>query len=124
MGWITSLSCSIYTLRSFHSSSFVSTMLNWLESIFLAPCLLRIRFMAIDLIFLLSLLAPWLKTFLVSAPTAPLEEPLIRPRPHSRTTLWYKATVSVTALLALAYAALGANRHRVIGTESWSGVKQ
>ncbi|KAL1543077.1 multidrug resistance-associated protein 4 [Salvia divinorum] len=102
MGWITSLSCSISTLRSFHSSSFVSPMLNWLESIFLAPCLLRIRFMAIDLIFLLSLLAPWLKTFLVSAP---LEEPLIRPRPHSRTTLWYKATVSVTALLALAYAA-------------------
>ncbi|KAL1543076.1 multidrug resistance-associated protein 4 [Salvia divinorum] len=90
MGWITSLSCSISTLQSFHSSSFVSTILNWLESIFLAPCLLRIRFMAIDLVFLLSLLAPWLKTFLVSSPAAPLEEPLIRPRPrpHSRTTLW------------------------------------
>lgn len=82
--------------------------LTWLEFIFLSPCMQRILFLAVDLVFLLALLVLALKRvygrFLVgpNSNSKFLEKPLLEGSSlHSRTTLWFKVTFVVVALLAL-----------------------
>ncbi|KAH6831928.1 multidrug resistance-associated protein 4 [Perilla frutescens var. hirtella] len=107
--WLTSLECSTSIVQSSDNSSSFSVMLKWLEFIFLAPCMQRILFLAIDLVFLLALLVLALKRlynrFLIGRNS--LEKPLLGVDSSGlRITLWFKATFVVIALLASAYAAV------------------
>ncbi|KAL0348666.1 UNVERIFIED_CONTAM: ABC transporter C family member 4 [Sesamum angustifolium] len=109
VSWLTSLECS----ASVDDSSSFSTVLHWLEFIFLSPCPQRILFSAINLLFLLTLVVLVLKRLYFrflngrNLGSSVLEKPLLGGDSHSfRITLWFKASFVVTALLASAYAVL------------------
>lgn len=105
MPFLASMDCSTSIVQS-SDSSLLSTALNWLEFIFLSPCMQRIMFLAIDLVFLLALLVLALKRvyFSRTSNSKLLEKPLLEASaPPSRITLWFKLTFVVVALLAAAH---------------------
>lgn len=109
--WITSLSCSSSVTISSGENPF-SLILKWLRFIFLSPCPQRVLLSSIDLLFLLILVAfsvqKLYSRFLSGGRFGPtLDKPLIGTgRALLRTSLWFKLTLAVTALLALCYGAL------------------
>ncbi|KAL0414738.1 UNVERIFIED_CONTAM: ABC transporter C family member 14 [Sesamum radiatum] len=109
VSWLTSLKCS----ASVDGSSSFSTVLHWLDFIFLSPCPQRILFSAINLLFLLTLVVLVLKRLYFrflngrNSGSSVLEKPLLGGDSHGFIlTLWFKASFVVTALLASAYAVL------------------
>ncbi|KAK4425861.1 ABC transporter C family member 4 [Sesamum alatum] len=113
VSWFTSVECSASVVQSSDDSSSFSTVLHWLEFIFLSPCPQRILFSAVNFLFLLILVVLVLKRlysrFLNGQNTASslLEKPLLGADSHGfRISLWFKALFVVTALLASAYAVL------------------
>ncbi|KAL0457410.1 UNVERIFIED_CONTAM: ABC transporter C family member 14 [Sesamum latifolium] len=113
VSWLTSLECSASVIQSSDGSNSFSTALHWLEFIFLSPCLQRILFSAINLLFLLTLVVLVLKRLYFrflngrNSGSSVLEKPLLGADSHGfRLTLWFKASFVATALLASAYAVL------------------
>ncbi|KAH9786393.1 ABC transporter C family member 14 [Citrus sinensis] len=107
-GWITSLSCSSSVVQSSEDTS-VSLILHWLRFIFLSPCPQRALLSFVDLLFLLALIVfavqkLYSKFTASGLSSSDISKPLIRNnRASVRTTLWFKLSLIVTALLALCF---------------------
>ncbi|XP_051141959.1 ABC transporter C family member 4-like [Andrographis paniculata] len=105
--WITTLSCSIYVVQSSSSSSVSSTVIQWLRFIFLSPCPQRALLSIVDVIFLILILAfAVLKLKSRSASSSQhnseIHDPLIgNKRVVVSTNLWFRITLSATAILAV-----------------------
>ncbi|KAG4170165.1 hypothetical protein ERO13_A12G131000v2 [Gossypium hirsutum] len=84
-------------------------MIQWLRFIFLSPCPQRALFLAVDLLFLLTLLCfafhklnPRLSGNIHGS--SDINKPLIRcNRALTRTTIWFKLSLIVTLVLAFSY---------------------
>ncbi|KAK8322201.1 hypothetical protein V6Z12_A12G151600 [Gossypium hirsutum] len=106
--WITSLSCSSSVILSSKETS-IPVMIQWLRFIFLSPCPQRALFLAVDLLFLLTLLCfafhklnPRLSGNIHGS--SDINKPLIRcNRALTRTTIWFKLSLIVTLVLAFSY---------------------
>ncbi|KAI9112741.1 hypothetical protein K1719_016244 [Acacia pycnantha] len=111
--WFTSLSCSSPGKQA-QDGTFLSTLAQWLEFVFLSPCPQRALLTAIDvvLIFVLFVLAvKKLYSRFTSngdhpAAASELDKPLIRRHNGDfiRTTTWFKLTLVVTVVLTILYA--------------------
>ncbi|KAL9430732.1 hypothetical protein AB3S75_026014 [Citrus x aurantiifolia] len=107
-GWTTSLSCSSSVVQSSEDTS-VSLILHWLRFIFLSPCPQRALLSFVDLLFLLALIVfavqkLYSKFTASGLSSSDISKPLIRNnRASVRTTLWFKLSLIVTALLALCF---------------------
>ncbi|KAB2052677.1 hypothetical protein ES319_A12G139200v1 [Gossypium barbadense] len=106
--WITSLSCSSSVILSSKETS-IPVMIQWLRFIFLSPCPQRALFLAVDLLFLLTLLCfafHKLNSRLSGNihGSSDINKPLIRcNRALTRTTIWFKLSLIVTLVLAFSY---------------------
>ncbi|XP_021820067.1 ABC transporter C family member 14-like isoform X2 [Prunus avium] len=106
--WITSSSCSPSVVQSSEDTS-VAAIFQWLRFIFLSPCPQRALLSSVDLLFLLSLLAfsilkLYSKFVSNGHQSSELNKPLIRnSRAHLRTTICFKLSLTVSALLTLCY---------------------
>ncbi|KAL8481532.1 hypothetical protein ACS0TY_027874 [Phlomoides rotata] len=112
MPWLTSLECSASMLESSHKSSSISVILNWFEFIFLAPCSQRLLFSAINLVLLLMFIVSALKRVYSrylgrnSSPSL-IEKPLLEGVSlRFRADLWFKVSIFVVVVLALAHSVL------------------
>lgn len=107
-GWIKSLSCSSSVVQSSEDTP-VSLILHWLRFIFLSPCPQRALLSFVDLLFLLTLIVFAIQKlyskFTASGfSSSDISKPLIRKnRAPVRTTLRFKLSLTVTALLALCF---------------------
>ncbi|KHG28682.1 ABC transporter C family member 4 [Gossypium arboreum] len=106
--WITSLSCSSSVILSSKETS-IPVMIQWLRFIFLSPCPQRALFLAVDLLFLLTLLCfafHKLNSRLSGNihGSSDINKPLIRcNRALTRTTIWFKLSLIVTLVLPFSY---------------------
>ncbi|KAK2990621.1 hypothetical protein RJ640_019901 [Escallonia rubra] len=105
--WITSLSCSSSVISKSSEDTSVSLVLKWLSFIFLSPCPQRALLSSVDILFLLCLavfaIGKLYSRFTSKEnPSSEISRPLIkRERALIKTTLWFKLSLAVTALLAL-----------------------
>jgi ATP-binding cassette subfamily C (CFTR/MRP) protein 2 len=109
--WLTSLSCSRSIVGSLDDSSPFLVFVQWLTFIFLTPCPQRLLFSCIDLIFLLALIVISIQNLYSRFSSngnvsSSICKPLLRSESHCRITLWYKLSILVTTLLAIAYTVL------------------
>ncbi|KAK7303787.1 hypothetical protein RJT34_14704 [Clitoria ternatea] len=107
--WLTSPSCSPLAIDS--SSSSAQLIVQWLRFIFLSPCPQRVLLSAVDLFFLLSLLAfavhRLYSRFTYNVNSNPtITKPLLQEDSDYKITLWFKLPLLVTTLLAIAYTVL------------------
>ncbi|KAI7992748.1 ABC transporter C family member 4 [Camellia lanceoleosa] len=111
--WITSFSCSSSVAQSSEDTA-PSPIFQWLRFIFLSPCPQRALLSSIDILFLLALIVFSIQKLYSKFASggrhagSDINKPLIR---NGRavvlqTTLWFKLSLIVTVLLALAYTIL------------------
>ncbi|GMQ00070.1 hypothetical protein CsSME_00047298 [Camellia sinensis var. sinensis] len=111
--WITSFSCSSSVAQSSEDTA-LSTIFQWLRFIFLSPCPQRALLSSIDILFLLALIVFSIQKLYSKFASggrhagSDINKPLIR---NGRavvlqTSLWFKLSLIVTVLLALAYTIL------------------
>ncbi|XAR58448.1 Xenobiotic-transporting ATPase [Bertholletia excelsa] len=106
--WVTSFSCSGSGVESSEDTS----IFYWLRFVFLSPCPQRALLSTVDLLFLLVMLIfaiqkLYSRFISLNHPSSEINKPLIRNNgavPGS--TLWFKLSLIVTALLALSYTVL------------------
>ncbi|CAL5437334.1 unnamed protein product [Camellia sinensis] len=111
--WITSFSCSSSVAQSSEDTA-LSPIFQWLRFIFLSPCPQRALLSSIDILFLLALTVFSIQKLYSKFATgghhagSDINKPLIRNGRAvvHRTTLWFKLSLIVTVLLALAYTIL------------------
>ncbi|KAE8693739.1 ABC transporter C family member 4 [Hibiscus syriacus] len=105
--WITSLSCSGSVIESSKETTSIHVVFQWLRFIFFSPCPQRALFSAVDIFFLLTLLcfaAHKLYSRGNSHGSSGTNTPLIRNnRDFLKTTIWFKLSLTVTAVLAFSY---------------------
>ncbi|KAF8401477.1 hypothetical protein HHK36_012416 [Tetracentron sinense] len=112
VSWITSFTCSSSFIHSTENTSYISIIFQWLRFIFLSACPQRALFSSINLLFLLTLLVFSIQKLYSrfcshGNPSSSINKPLIRNnRSHLRTTLWFKLSLFLTALLAVSYTIL------------------
>ncbi|KAK7356408.1 hypothetical protein VNO80_15679 [Phaseolus coccineus] len=98
--WLTSLSCSFNATPN---------LPHWLRFIFLSPCSQRVLLSAVDVLLLLTLfvfaLVKLYSRFTSNGnANSQLDKPLIRHnRVSVRTTVWFKLTLTATAVLTILY---------------------
>ncbi|KAK7329441.1 hypothetical protein VNO77_23610 [Canavalia gladiata] len=125
--WLTSPSCSSLAMDS--SSSSPQLIVQWLRFIFLSPCPQRVLLSAVDLVFLLSLLAfaayKLYSRFTSNAnSTSTITKPLLQDKDSDyRVTLWFKLPLLVTTLLAVAYTVLGILAFTQTNFVSWTVIE-
>ncbi|KAL5710247.1 hypothetical protein ACHQM5_020836 [Ranunculus cassubicifolius] len=110
MSWITSQSCSSSVIHSLDDKSPLSLILHWLGFIFLSPCPQRILFGSIDVLFLVILFVFAIQKLCSRSRSSrdddSITKPLIKNRAQISTTVWFKVTLSLTALLAISHVVL------------------
>lgn len=107
--WMTSLSC-ISPVKQTSGETFISTLPQWLRFIFLSPCPQRALFSAVNVLLLfifftfgLTKLYTKFTTSNGGSPTE-LNKPLIGyNRSCVKTSVWFKLTLTATAVLAILY---------------------
>ncbi|TKY72603.1 ABC transporter C family member 4 [Spatholobus suberectus] len=121
--WLTSPSCSSLAIDS--SSPSAQLLVQWLRFIFLSPCPQRLILSALDLVFLLSLLAfaahKLYSRFTSNATSnSTITKPLLPEKDSDyKVTLWFKLPFLVTTLLAIAYTVLGILAFTQTNLASW-----
>ncbi|KAG5084111.1 hypothetical protein JHK84_054149 [Glycine max] len=100
--WLTSLSCA-FPEKQTSGYTFVSTLLQWFEFIFLSPCPQRAILSFIDVVLLFFLFVFAVTKFWKRSTN--LNEPLIRNNNNISIflTTWFKLTLTVAILLTLVY---------------------
>ncbi|RDX86659.1 ABC transporter C family member 14, partial [Mucuna pruriens] len=119
--WLTSPSCS--------SLAVDSSLVQWLRFIFLSPCPQRLLLSALDLIFLLSLLAfvahkLYSRFTSNTTSTSTITKPLLPEKDSDyKVTLWFKLPFLVTTLLTIAYTVLGVLAFTQTNISSWEHIE-
>ncbi|XP_057956916.1 ABC transporter C family member 4-like [Malania oleifera] len=109
--WLTSLKCSSPVVHSSDNTAF-SVAVHWLRFILLSPCPQRVLLSSIDLLFLVTLLVFLIQKFFSRLSSngnssSSIDKPLLgNSRSFSRISLWFKLTLLVTTVLAIAYTVL------------------
>ncbi|KAG8477649.1 hypothetical protein CXB51_030717 [Gossypium anomalum] len=107
--WVTSLSCSSSVIESSKEATFLPVIFQWLRFIFLSACPQRALFSAVDVLFLLTVLCFAIHKLYSRFSShrhgsSDINKPLIRNnRTLLRTTVWFKLSLIVTAVLAFSY---------------------
>ncbi|PPD75585.1 hypothetical protein GOBAR_DD27494 [Gossypium barbadense] len=107
--WVTSLSCSSSVIESSKEPTFLPVIFQWLRFIFLSACPQRALFSAVDVLFLLTLLCFAVHKLYSRFSSnrhgsSDINKPLIRNnRTLLRTTVWFKLSLIVRAVLAFSY---------------------
>ncbi|MBA0652895.1 hypothetical protein Goklo_020119 [Gossypium klotzschianum] len=107
--WVTSLSCSSSVIESSKEATFLPVIFQWLRFIFLSACPQRALFSAVDVLFLLTLLSFAVHKLYSRFSSnrhgsSDINKPLIRNnRTLLKTTVWFKLSLIVTAVLAFSY---------------------
>ena len=121
--WLTSPSCSPLAVDS--SSPTAQLVVQWLRFIFLSPCPQRLLLSAMDLIFLITLLAfaaqRVYSRFSSNANfSSSITKPLLQDKDSDyKVTLWFKLPFLVTVLLAAAYTVLSILAFTESNLASW-----
>ncbi|WJX23543.1 ABC transporter C member 14 [Trifolium repens] len=124
--WLISPSC---TLIDSSSSSTPNIILQWLTFLFLSPCPQRVLISALDSLFLLSLLAfaahkLYSRFNSRTNSTSSITKPLLQEKDSDyRITFWFKLSLLVTILLAVAYAVLGILAFTQTKVSSWKQIE-
>ncbi|RYR13168.1 hypothetical protein Ahy_B04g070294 isoform H [Arachis hypogaea] len=125
--WLTSSSCSPLSVDS--SSPTSQLVAQWLRFIFLSPCPQRLLLSAIDLIFLITLLAfaaqKIYSRFSSNANSgSTITKPLLQDKDSDyKVTLWFKLPLLVTSLLALTYTVLSILAFTQSNLASWRQIE-
>lgn len=107
--WLTSFSCSSTLIQS---QSSVPLIIQWFRFIFLSPCPQRALLLTIDVLFLFTILIFALQKLhrkFISRDDShsDITKPLIRnERTTVKSSIWFKVSLIITLLLALAYTVL------------------
>ncbi|KAE8681622.1 ABC transporter C family member 4 [Hibiscus syriacus] len=107
--WITSVSCSSSVIESSKETTSITVVFQWLRFIFLSACPQRALLSAVDLLFLLTLLCFAVHKLYSrfsgnSHGSSDINKPLVRNnRAVLKTTVWFKLSLIVTAVLAFSY---------------------
>ncbi|KAL2341766.1 hypothetical protein Fmac_009706 [Flemingia macrophylla] len=119
--WLASPSCSPLDIDS--SSPSAQLLLHWLRFIFLSPCPQRLLLSAVDLVFLLFLLAfaaHKLYSRFTSNSNSTITKPLLQDKDSDyKVTFWFKLPFLVTTLLATAYTVLAILAFTQTSLGSW-----
>ncbi|XP_061370562.1 ABC transporter C family member 14-like [Gastrolobium bilobum] len=125
--WLTTPSCSPLIIDSSSPSS--QLLVQWLRFIFLSPCPQRVLLSAVDIFFLLSLLAfaayNLYSRFSSNANSgSSISKPLLQEKDSDyKVTLWFKLPLSVTILLAIAYTVLSVLAFTQSNLASWKRIE-